>query len=221
MEAVRILTGDQAVEAVRALYDTNRRRILHALRARTMSSSELVDFFESEYKTELKPQTVRYHLKELEKSGLVIQDGYEPAGNGDTHIMKKLWRATAENIFIATGKMAPFPDTEPVELRQVIDIVGVMRDLGFEIPENGEVKETIDKFLEWDRLWRKGRTAAKEALEEVPELDPTVYITLRRILSVVRLNDKDYQRYWDVSRNVTDVFRAAFRKGAGKNPDVY
>ncbi len=221
METVRILTGDQAVEAVRALYDTNRRRILHALRARTMSASELVDFFESEYKTELKPQTVRYHLKELERSGLVIQDGYEPAGNGDTHIMKKLWRATAENIFIATGKMAPFPDTEPVELSQVIDIVSVMRDLGFAIPENGEIKDTIDKFLEWDRLWRKGRNAAREALEAVPELDPTVYITLRRILSVVRLNDKDYKHYWDVSRTVTDIFRAAYREGAGKNPDVY
>ncbi|NHI83496.1 MAG: ArsR family transcriptional regulator [Candidatus Thorarchaeota archaeon] len=221
MEAVRILTGDQAVDAVRALYDENRRRILNALKARTMSATELVQFFEREYGTELKPQTIRYHLKELEKSGLIIQNGYEPAGNGGTHIMKKMYTASAETVLIATSKMSDFPDKDPLELKQIVDIVSVMRNLGFAIPENGEVKVTIDKFLEWDKLWRKGRDAAREVLEEVPELDPTVYITLRRILSVLQLNDKDYERYWEVSRNVTDIFREAYRAGAGKNPEVY
>jgi DNA-binding transcriptional ArsR family regulator len=106
LDTLRILTGAQAIDAYKALSDENRRQILHALRARRMSTTELVDFLSSQIpERDVKPQTVRYHIKELEKCGLVTQDGYEPAGNGDTHIMQKLWRATAENVFITTGDM--------------------------------------------------------------------------------------------------------------------
>ncbi|MHA1907891.1 MAG: winged helix-turn-helix domain-containing protein, partial [Candidatus Thorarchaeota archaeon] len=104
IDTLKVLTGDKAIDAVKALNDENRRQILHALRARRMSTSELVIFLsDPEAEKEVKPQTVRYHLKELEKCGLIEQDGYEPTGNGDSHIMKRRWRATAENVFIATG----------------------------------------------------------------------------------------------------------------------
>lgn len=221
METVKILTGDQAVDAVRALYDANRRRILNALKARTMSASELVDFLAREDGTELKPQTVRYHLKELEKSGLIAQDGYEPAGNGDTHIMKKLWRATAETIFIAPGRMTEMPDTGSEEIEKSVDIVGTMKDLGFEIPKNGEIKDIVNWFSEWNTMWRKGRSAAEKTLQSLPELDPNLYVTLRRVLSIVRLDEQDYSRYWEVSRVLIDALRQAYREGAGKNPEVY
>ncbi|TFF91401.1 ArsR family transcriptional regulator, partial [Candidatus Thorarchaeota archaeon] len=134
MDTLKILTGDEAVAAVHALNDESRRRILYALKARRMSTSELVDFLaKKDPDNTIKPQTVRYHLKELERSGLVKQDGYEPAGNGGTHILKKLWRATAENIFIATGNMAALPERPPADINTSLDIIDVMRKLGFAI----------------------------------------------------------------------------------------
>ena len=44
LDTIRILTGQQAIDAYKALADENRRQILHALRARRMSTSELVEF---------------------------------------------------------------------------------------------------------------------------------------------------------------------------------
>lgn len=222
MDTLKILTGPEAIEAYKALSDENRRQILHALRAKRMSTSELVTFLTSQDpKREVKPQTVRYHIKELEKCGLVEQDGYEPAGNGNTHIMQKMWRASAENVFLSTGDMDGLPERATYDLDKTLDIVGTLKSLGMEMQSEQEMKVLAEGLLKRDRLYTKGLEFAKESLRDVCELDPKLYVLFRRILSVVRLNDKDYEEYWQVSRMITDVLREAYKRGKGKNPTVY
>ena len=221
LDTLRILTGEQAIDAYKALSDENRRRILHALRARRMSTTELVEFLSSQDpEKDVKPQTVRYHIKELEKCGLVTQDGYEPAGNGDSHIMQKLWRATAENVFITTGDMDGLERNES-DLDKTLDIVSTMRDLGFTFTNENEVQEIADQFTIRDKLYSRGLELAKETLRDVCEIDPKLYVVFRRILSLVRLSDKDYLDYWEVNRKMIDALRNAYRRGEGKNPKVY
>jgi len=210
------------VDAVHALKEESRRQILHALRAKRMSASELCDFLErQENLKEVKPQTVRYHLKELEKAGLIHQDGQEPAGNGNTHIMKKLWRATAENVFIATGDMDNLPERYPLDMNRLLDIVGVMNALGFDLPDDASTQQLAEDFTERDHLASKGSEEAKNTLKEVAEIDPAVYARMRRILSIVQLEDSDYMKYWELNRSVIDRLREAYSKGVGKNPEVY
>lgn len=222
MDAVKILTGDEAILAVRALNDESRRQILHALRARRMTTTELCEFMDrQDPKKDVKPQTVRYHLKELERSGLIRQDGYAPTGNGDSHIQQKQWRATAESIFIATGDMESLPDRVPFDLERTLDLVGTVRGLGFHLADDATVEDLAQLFVEHDGLWQRGRDSAKRVLENIPEIEPTVYVTLRRLLTVVTLNNQDYLRYWEVAREMTDKFRRAFRNGKGTNPEVY
>ena len=222
IDTLRVLTGEDAIDAYKVLSDESRRQILHALRARRMSTSELVEFLsEQDPEKEIKPQTVRYHIKELVKCGLVEQDGYEPTGNGDSHIMQKLWRATAENVFIATGDMDELPEPEGVDLNKTLDIVGTMRALGFQLKDEHETITVAEDFTKRDRIYLKGLEFAKETLRQVSELDPKLYMMFRRILSVVRLNDADYEDYWELSRKTTDTLREAFKRGRGKNPDVY
>lgn len=222
IDTLKILTGTQAIEAYKALSDENRRQILHALRARRMSTTELVEFLsEQEPDKEVKPQTVRYHIKELEKCGLVTQDGYEPAGNGDSHIMQKLWRATAENIFITTGDMDGLPERNGYDLDKTLDIVSTMRELGLVFSDEDEIQEIAEDFTKRDRLYKSGLELAKENLRDACVIDPKLYVVFRRILSVVRLGDKDYLDYWEVSRKITDALREAYRRGEGKNPKVY
>ena len=218
MDPLRILTGEEAIDAVRALNDENRRRILHALRARQMSAMELCKFLTDCNDKEVKPQTVRYHLKELERSGLVEQVGYEPAGNGDTHIMQKMWKASAETVFIATGDLDGMPETKGFE--KSLDLVGTMRQIGFALPNKKAMAKLADEFVERDSLWTKGREFAKETLKGIPEIDPSLYIRFRRILSVIQLNDAEYERYWELSRIVSDKLREAYKEGLGKNPEV-
>ncbi|MFX0108471.1 MAG: helix-turn-helix domain-containing protein [Candidatus Hodarchaeota archaeon] len=223
METVRIVTGEEETAAViRALNDENRRRILHALRSRRMSTSEICDFLSVELPDKtMKPQTVRYHLKELERAELITQDGYEPAGNGDSHIMTKLWRATAENVFIATTDMGTQPVKTVNGLEKTIDLGGTMRTLGFVIDDEEEMQQLAKDFEERDRLWQKGRSQVKKVLNGATALDPGVYTRFRRILSVVRLSESDYKRYQELTDSITERLRKAYREGLGRNPEVY
>ncbi len=222
IDTLRVLTGDDAIDAYKVLSDESRREILHALRARRMSTSELVEFLsKKDSKKKIKPQTVRYHIKELEKCRLVEQDGYEPTGNGDSHIMQKLWRATAENVFIATCDMDGLLEREERDLDKTLDILSTMRDLGLQLKNEQEMKSIAEDFTERDRIYLRGLELAKETLRQIPEIDPNLYVMFRRILSVVRLDDKDYLDYWELSRRFTDAMREAFKRGKGKNPRVY
>jgi DNA-binding transcriptional ArsR family regulator len=223
IDTLRVLTGEEAIDAYKVLSDESRRQILHALRARRMSTSELVEFLsEKDPKKEVKPQTVRYHIKELVKCGLVVQDGYEPTGdNGDSHIMKKVWRATAENVFIATGDMDELSGREGFDLTKTLDIVSTMRALDLQLKDEEETKAVAEDVTKRDRIYLKGLELAKETLRQVPEIDPKLYVMFRRILSVVRLNEADYKDYWELSHRITDTLREAFKRGRGKNPDVF
>jgi DNA-binding transcriptional ArsR family regulator len=222
LDTLKILTGSQAIEAYKALSDENRRQILHALRARRMSTSELVEFLsEQDPDKEVKPQTVRYHIKELQKCGLVTQDGYEPTGNGDSHIMQKLWRATAENVFITTGDMDGLPERNGYDLDKTLDIVSTMRELGLVFVDENEIQEIAEDFTRRDKLYKSGLELAKENLRDACVIDPKLFVVFRRILSVVRLREKDYNEYWEVSRKITDALREAYRRGEGKIPKVY
>ncbi|MHA1963545.1 MAG: helix-turn-helix domain-containing protein [Candidatus Thorarchaeota archaeon] len=223
IDTIRVLTGDEAIDAYKVLSEESRRQILHALRARRMSTSELIEFLSKQDPKgkEIKPQTVRYHIKELEKCGLVEQDGYEPTGNGDSHIMQKLWRATAENVFIATGDMDGLPEREEYDLDRTLDIVGTMRELGLVLKNEQEMKEIAEAITTRDKIYLRGLVFAKENLRETCELDPKLYVLFRRILSVVRLDDKDYSEYWEISKKITDVLREAYERGKEKNPRVY
>jgi DNA-binding transcriptional ArsR family regulator len=222
IDTIQVLTGQEAIDAYKVLSDESRRQILHALRARQMSTSELIEFLsKQDPEKEIKPQTVRYHIKELEKCGLVEQDGYEPTGNGDSHIMQKLWRATAENVFIATGDMESLPEHKESDFDRTLDIVGTMKELGFVLKNEQEMKKIAESMTKRDKIYLKGLEFAKENLRQICELDPKLYVLFRSVLSVVRLEEKDYQDYWEISRNITDVLREAYERGKGKNPRVY
>ena len=222
MDTLKILTGQQAIYAYKALSDANRRQILHALRARRMSTTELVEFLcEQDPQKDVKPQTVRYHLKELEKCGLINMDGYEPAGNGDSHIMQKLWRATAENVFITTGDLNGIGSRDGYDLDKTLDIVATMKNLGFTFENEGQIQEIAEAMTRRDKIVMRGREFARESLRQASEIDPALYVMFRNILSIIRLNDNDYEEYWKTSHIITDGLRAAHRRGGGTNPKVY
>jgi len=222
IDTLKILTGQQAIDAYKALSDENRRQILHALRARRMSTTELVEFLcEQDPQKDVKPQTVRYHLKELEKCGLINMDGYEPAGNGDSHIMQKLWRATAENVFITTGDLNGIGSRDGYDLDKTLDIVATMKNLGFTFENEGQIQEIAEAMTRRDKIVMRGREFARESLRQASEIDPALYVMFRNILSIIRLNDNDYEEYWKTSHIITDGLRAAHRRGGGTNPKVY
>lgn len=187
-----------------------------------MSTTELVEFLsKQDVNKDVKPQTVRYHLKELEKCGLIQMDGYEPTGNGESHIMQKLWRATAENVFITTGDLDGSEARRPRDIDKTLDIVSTMKNLGFKFESESEILQIAEAMTKRNRILDTGREYAKETLLQASEIDPTLYVVFRSLLSTVRLNESDYEQYWKISRLITDGLRDAYRRGGGKNPKVY
>jgi hypothetical protein len=96
-----------------------------------------------------------------------------------------------------------------------------MKQLGFELKDEQEMKEVAEAMTKRDKINLKGLEFAKENLLEICEIDPKLYVVFRRTLSVVRLDENDYQDYWELSRKITDVLREAYKRGRGKNPRVY
>ena len=135
--------------------------------------------------------------------------------------MKKLWRATAENVFIATGSMETLPERESEDLERTLDLVKVMKELGLVLKDEDEMGVLEKDFDAQNEIQIRGLERAKETLKDVRELDPKLYVMFRRILSVVRLNPQDYENYWEVNRRINDILRDAYRRGKGKNPEVF
>jgi hypothetical protein len=96
-----------------------------------------------------------------------------------------------------------------------------MKELGFVLKNEQEMKKIAESMTKRDKIYLKGLEFAKENLRQICELDPKLYVLFRSVLSVVRLEEKDYQDYWEISRNITDVLREAYERGKGKNPRVY
>jgi hypothetical protein len=148
-------------------------------------------------------------------------DGFEPAGNGDSHIMQKLWRATAENVFITTGDMNGFGSHDGSDLDKTLDIVSTMTNLGFKFENEDEVKKIAEAMTLRDRIITRGQDLARASLRQASEIDPALYYIFRNLLTIVRLSDQDYEEYWRTSHILTDGLRAAHRRGGGLNPKVY
>jgi hypothetical protein len=117
--------------------------------------------------------------------------------------------------------MDGLPERNGYDLNKTLDIVSTMRDLGLVFTSEDEIQEIADRFSKRDKLYMRGLELAKENLLDICEIDPKLYVVFRRILSVVRLKDNDYNEYWEVSRAITDALREAYRRGEGKNPKVY
>jgi hypothetical protein len=135
--------------------------------------------------------------------------------------MQKLWRATAENVFITTGDMDGLPERNEYDLDKTLDIVSTMRDLGLSFTGENEIQEIAEQLTKRDQLYMRGLELAKENLRDACEIDPKLYVVFRRILSIVRLSETDYKDYWEVNRKLTDALREAYRRGEGRNPKVY
>ena len=61
----------------------------------------------------------------------------------------------------------------------------------------------------------------KETLNAISALDPGVYLALRQFLCLAQLSDSEFRRYQQLSKELTERFRKAYKEGFSKNPRVY
>lgn len=128
-------------EAIRLIFSEKHNRILKRLAEKELSISDIARSLD------YNPGSVHYHLKELEKQGLVRQVRQEIKGG----IVKKYYRSVARHICLES------PDFNDA-LRFDVDLVGehneklihAIERIGYTIPEEN-MEEAIEVLIRYDR----------------------------------------------------------------------
>jgi DNA-binding transcriptional ArsR family regulator len=143
-------------EAIRLIFSEKHNKILRKLAEKELSISDIARSMD------INPGSVHYHLKELEKQGLVRQVRQEIKGG----IVKKYYRSSAKRICLESPD---FDDAMHLNIDLADEffekLMGMLEQLGYVAAEKdrGEAKEAL---IRYDK-----RT--KELLREVhnPEMD--------------------------------------------------
>jgi DNA-binding transcriptional ArsR family regulator len=143
-------------EAIRLIFSEKHNKILKKLAEKELSISDLARSME------INPGSVHYHLKELEKQGLVRQVRQEIKGG----IVKKYYRSAAKRICLGSPD---FDDAMHLDIDLADEfyekLIGTLEQMGYAASDKdrGEAKEAL---IRYDKR-------IKELLKEVhnPETD--------------------------------------------------
>jgi DNA-binding transcriptional ArsR family regulator len=141
-------------EAIRLLFSEKHNRILKKLAEKELSISDIARSME------INPGSVHYHLKELEKQGLVRQVRQEIKGG----IVKKYYRSAAKRICLGSPDFddAMHRDIDPAD-EFYEKLIGTLEQMGYAAPDKDRL-EAKEALIRYDKR-------IKELLKEVHNPD--------------------------------------------------
>lgn len=146
MAKVRVINDPETIKLI--LEDT-RRRILHLLREKEMTISQLSEILG---KT---PQTIYHHIEKLKEAGLVEVKRTEMKGN----LVEKYYGRTADafyiNLYLGDKELRYFARSR---LKTKLDI---LKALGYNV--NSDLLDLMDKILEKEHVYK---TEISKKIEE-------------------------------------------------------
>lgn len=173
-------------EVAKLFADETRRQILHLLRHREMSASDLAEALGKSH------SSILHHLKLLQDAGLVEETRIERKRN----LVQSYYRSTAKMFIISytltetLGDVEGFPWSREVP-RRMLD---GLRDMGYVYPE-GEGERVLELI---GGCYMKERKAFEEIIERqiIPvKVDRHIYFAVIRLLTMLRLSsDEEYMR---------------------------
>ncbi len=143
-------------EAIRLMFSEKHNKILRKLAEKELSISDIARSMD------INPGSVHYHLKELEKQGLVRQVRQEIKGG----IVKKYYRSTAKRICLGSPE---FDDSMRLDIDLADEfyekLLGTLEQMGYAASDKDR-DEAKDALIRYDKR-------IKELLKEVhnPEMD--------------------------------------------------
>ncbi len=178
-ESLRDIMVVENPQVIKLIFSLKHNRILKLVMEKEMAISEIARALD------VNPGSVHYHLKSLEKHGLVRQVREEVRGG----IVKKYYRAAARRILLDTpnfNKMAPDGAGTPGEF--VGPLIASIEYLGYHLP--AENKEDAEELLHrYDRhikdLMAEINGAGLENLED----DGLIVRTASRMIFILRVKE--------------------------------
>jgi len=136
-------------ETIKLILEDTRRRILHLLREKEMTISQLSEILG---KT---PQTIYHHIEKLKEAGLVEVKRTEMKGN----LVEKYYGRTADafyiNLYLGDKELRYFARSR---LKTKLDI---LKALGYNV--NSDLLDLMDKILEKEHVYK---TEISKKIEE-------------------------------------------------------
>ena len=146
-------------EAFKVVADESRRRILHMLRAKEMTVSQIAD------QLDLTPQTVYHHIKKLVEAEMVEVTREVRVD----HLIESYYRATAEVFHLTVGKETRSKENLAGGIESALD---ALKKIGFKIKYD---KEAISKLTELS-LELEDCCSQKNVEEAISKLDEVDYL---------------------------------------------
>jgi DNA-binding transcriptional ArsR family regulator len=187
--------------AFNLLADGTRRRIIHLLRAKERTVSQIAE------ELGLTPQAIYHHIRKMKEADLVEVAREERVD----HFIETYYRATAEIFTLSHGEGSRGPDEE----KAIKNILENMPKIGLDIPSD---KETVSKLVAAATMLK---SCAQESIwfDKISELEDVDFFgkqTMVEYACIATMSDKDFEQFLDNNRNLRKLLRSGMQANAKK-----
>ena len=197
MRAFKVFTDPKAFELAA---DRTRRRIIHLLRARELSVSQMAD------ELEMTPQAIYHHVRKMLDAGLIEVAKEERID----HFIETYYRAAAEVFHFAYGEAS---DLERQEARTKETLQALAR-IGLILQTD---EATVSKYT---KLANKIQSACHEPeledkLSDLEDLDFFTKQDATEVACTLMMSDKQFEELQNLNREARELLKSKLAKPSG------
>lgn len=186
MKAVKVINDPKAFEL---LADETRRRMVHLLKAKELTVSQLAQELD---KT---PQNIYHHIRKLLEGGLVEVTREEKIEN----FSEKYYRATAEIFEVTHGEgNEELDETEAKEFLVSMSKAGLLSQI------DDQIALRAVKLLKRARSISYGSDVA-EKLEKLEDASLAIKLHTVDYAQILLMNDKQFEEYQKLQKGLRDL----------------
>lgn len=198
MKTIKLIKDPQAFNL---LADDTRRRIIHLLRAKERTVSQIAE------ELGLTPQAIYHHIRKMKEADLVEVAKEERVD----HFIETYYRATAEIFHLSHGEGERSEDEE----KAIKNILENMPKIGIDIPSD---EETVSKVV---AAAAKLKACAQESnwFEKVSELEDVDFFGKQGMVEyacLATMSDKDFEAFLENYRNLRKLLKSGTQAGQKK-----
>ena len=186
MKAVKVISDPKAFEL---LADDTRRRMVHLLKAKELTVSQLSQ------ELGMTPQNIYHHIRKLLEGGLVEVTREEKIEN----FSEKYYRATAEIFEVTHGEgNEELDETEAKEFLVSMSKAGILSQI------DDQIASRAVKLLKRARSISIGPDLA-EKLEKLEDASLAIKLHTVDYAQILLMNDKQFEEYQKLQKGLRDL----------------
>lgn len=191
MKAVKLIRDP---EAFQLLADDTRRRIIHLLRAKERTVSQIAE------ELGLTPQAIYHHIRKMKSADLVEVAKEERID----HFIETYYRATAEVFHLSHGE----PGAKANEEKQTKETLVNLAKIGIKVPvDDSSVSQLVKAASSM-----KNCTHNSDWFDKISELDDVDFFTKQGMIEyscLAIMSDKEFEEFLDGYRGMRKLLRSA------------